>query len=241
MDRNTPAFEGILLVDKPTECTSHDVVARLRQKLNIRRIGHAGTLDPMATGLLILLVGKATKVSHFLTHLDKTYVGTILLGKSTNTHDADGDILQEASVPSLSAEQIQTHFNHLTGDQYQLPPMFSAKKIKGVPLYKLARKGKVMERKPRLIHVFSYEVLEVSLPKIEFQITCSKGTYVRTLAHDLGQEIGCGAHLSALRRTAIGHFSIKKASSLPALESASLEHIRSLLMPVYQAVPSHVL
>ncbi len=241
MAKQLSALEGILLVDKPSGCTSHKVVDRLRRKLRIKRIGHAGTLDPIATGLLIMLVGKATKLSQFLMNLDKDYEGTILLGQTTNTHDAEGEIEEEKPVPQLDETQIKDYLKEFLGDQHQIPPMFSAKKIKGVPLYKLARKGKVTERKPHLIRVFSFDLLHLSLPKLDFHMACSKGTYVRTLAHDLGQRIGCGAHLIALKRTAVDRFNLKNATPLEQIEEMTESQIQRLLIPGYQVIPSQLL
>jgi tRNA pseudouridine55 synthase len=149
-----PVFEGILLVDKPSGITSHDIVDRLRRKLKMKKIGHAGTLDPLATGLMIMLIGKATKVSQFLISLDKSYEGEFILGLETDSQDADGDVVEEKPVPAdLTAEQIKKEMEGFLGDQYQTPPMFSAKKINGVPLYKMARKGKTVEREPRFIRI----------------------------------------------------------------------------------------
>ncbi len=235
-------LEGILLVDKPTGFTSHDVVARLRRKLQMKQIGHAGTLDPMATGLLVMLIGRATKVSQYLTSLDKEYEGSIRFGLKTDSYDLEGETIAENPVPKdLTLEKIQTAANTFTGDQYQTPPMFSAKKIKGVPLYKLARKGKEVEREPRFIHVSRFNITDWKTPEATFSLACSKGTYVRSLAHDLGEKIGCGATLSALRRTATDRFRIEQAPTLEAIEQMSLIELRRLLIPVYQAVPSHVL
>ena len=159
-------FEGVLLVDKPQGITSHDVVSRLRRKLNMKRIGHAGTLDPMATGLLIMLIGKATKASQYLISLDKTYEGTIRLGIETDSQDADGEVVAEKPVPDgLSEETVRSEMDGFLGDQYQTPPMFSAKKIDGVPLYKMARKGKTVEREPRFIQINKFETLRFELPE----------------------------------------------------------------------------
>src|SRR3569833_2801016 len=189
-------IEGVLLVDKPADHTSHDVIARLRGKLKMKRIGHAGTLDPMATGVLVVLVGKATKVSQYLMSLDKEYVGTISLGKVTTTQDAEGEMLETRPVPPLTEADILATMKTFIGDQYQTPPMFSAIKIDGVPLYKKARQGEEVEREPRFFRVASFDLTRFASPDIDFVVRCSKGTYVRTLAHDLGQKIGCGAHLS---------------------------------------------
>ncbi|QYY35336.1 tRNA pseudouridine(55) synthase TruB [Ruficoccus sp. ZRK36] len=235
-------FEGVLLVDKPCGPTSHDVVDRLRRKLKMKRIGHAGTLDPNATGLLIMLIGRATKVSQYLMSLDKAYEGTIKLGEETNTYDSDGEVVETKPLPDgLDAAGIDTVLQSFVGDQYQLPPMFSAKKIDGVPLYKLARKGKEVKRDPRFIRISEIELLDYTEPCAEIGMACSKGTYVRTLAHDVGQKIGCGAHLSELRRIAVGHFHVEDAATLEELEEMSLTAFRRRLIPIYQAVPSHVL
>ncbi len=241
MSANPLPFEGILFIDKPKGLSSHDVVDRVRRKLGMRRIGHAGTLDPNATGLLIILVGKATKVSQYLMSLDKNYEGVIKLGEETDSHDSEGEIKAELPVPELTEEQIGDFLNEFDGDQYQIPPMFSAKKIKGVPLYKLARKGKVVEREPRFIRVSSIKLLAFETPLVTFFIHCSKGTYVRTIAHDLGHKIGCGAHLTELRRTSIDKFQLSDALTLEDFENLSAGEIQRMLMPVYQAIPSNVL
>jgi tRNA pseudouridine55 synthase len=235
-------IEGILLVDKPQEWTSHDVVAKIRSYFKIKKVGHAGTLDPMATGMLILLIGKATKVSQYLMSQDKIYTGTALLGQVTDSQDADGQVIEEKPVPEdLTSAQVQKILSGFIGDQYQLPPMFSAKKVNGQPLYIQARKGNVVEREPRVINVASFQITDFRQTEFDFKVHCSKGTYVRTLAHDVGQKIGCGAHLTALRRTAIGTMQIGDAKSLHEILSLDIQQLRKILMPVYKAVPSHVL
>ena len=168
-------LDGILLVDKPSDHTSHDVIARLRGKLRMKRIGHAGTLDPMATGLLVVLVGKATAVSQYLISLDKEYTGTIKLGVTTNSQDADGEVLATRPVPALTEADVAAVIKTMLGDQYQMPPMFSAIKIDGVPLYKLARKGEEVVREPRFIRVMSWEITRFALPEIDFRVRCTKG------------------------------------------------------------------
>jgi len=233
-------MEGVLLVDKPRDHTSHDVVARLRGKLKMKRIGHAGTLDPMATGLLIILVGKATRVSQYLISLDKEYEGTIELGKVTDTQDADGEVMETRPVPPLTEADAKAAIAGFLGDQYQKPPMYSAIKIDGVPLYKSARKGEEIEREPRFIRVMSWELTRFALPQLDFRLRCTKGTYVRTLAHDLGQKLGCGAHLSALRRTATDKFNVSQALTLDAIQALSLPDIEKRLIPAREAVPSFV-
>jgi tRNA pseudouridine55 synthase len=234
-------LEGVLLVDKPTGMTSHDVVARLRHRLKLRQIGHAGTLDPLATGLLVMLVGRATKISQYLMSVDKEYEGIFELGKVTDSHDADGQVTETHPVPPVTEEQMRETFRGFLGDQYQIPPMFSAKKIKGVPLYKLARKGQEIEREPRFIHVHAFDLLGFTLPTVSFRLKCSKGTYVRTIVHDLGRKFGCGAVLNALRRTGSGQFRVADATALDQFDTLSHADVRRRLIPVYQAVPSHVL
>lgn len=233
--------EGILLVDKPSGITSHDVVDRVRRLFHMKRVGHAGTLDPMATGLMLILVGKATKVSQYLMSMDKEYAGTLKLGEETDSQDADGEVLVRKEVPELAEDIVRAEMKTFMGDQYQTPPMFSAKKVNGQPLYKLARKGKTIAREPRVIHISKFEMTAFSAPEISFLVACSKGAYVRTLAHDLGQKLGCGAHLNALRRTGVGKFRIEEADTLEVLKEASSTVLRKKLVPVLQAVPSHAL
>ncbi len=231
-------IEGVLLIDKPTGMTSHDVVYRLRRKLQMQRIGHAGTLDPMATGLLIMLIGKATKISQYLMSTDKVYEGEVTLGVKTNTQDAEGEALTTMPVPALTEEQVRAAMRGFMGDQYQTPPMFSAVKIGGVPLYKKAREGEEVEREPRFIRVTAFDLLGFASPKITFRLACTKGTYVRTIASDLGDKFGCGAHLSALRRTGSGKFDITQCVPLAEFEALPLAEIEKRLIPVHQAAPS---
>ena len=229
--------EGVLLVDKPTDHTSHDVVARLRGKLKMKRIGHAGTLDPSATGLLVMLVGKATKASQYLMSVEKEYTGTIKLGEVTNTQDADGEVLETRPVPEFSAEQIQAALASFKGDQYQIPPMFSAIKIDGVPLYKKARNGEDVEREPRFIRVMDYELLRWETPELDFRVRSSKGTYVRTLAHDLGAKLECGGHLKNLRRTASGDLRVEESLPLETLLDMPLPELHQRVLPVHSVMP----
>lgn len=231
-------LDGVLLVDKPGAHTSHDVVARLRGKLHMRKVGHAGTLDPMATGLLVVLLGKATRVSQFLISVDKEYEGSIELGKTTDSQDADGQVMETRPVPALTAADVAAAMQGFLGDQYQTPPMFSAIKIGGVPLYKKARKGEDVEREPRFIRVMSWDLLGFASPRIDFRLRCTKGTYVRTLAHELGAKLGCGAFLSALRRTGSGQFNVAQALTMEQIEALTIPEIEKRLIPVHQAVPS---
>ena len=235
-------FEGILLVDKPSGITSHNIVDRLRKKLNMKKIGHAGTLDPLATGLMIMLIGKATKVSQFLISLDKAYEGIFKLGEETDSQDSDGQVVNKKGLPeNLSAEMIEDVMKAFLGDQYQTPPMFSAKKINGVPLYKMARKGKTVDREPRVIRINELSLRGWNSPEGQFYMECSKGTYVRTVFHDLGQKLGCGGHLTSLRRTKINDFTIEGVPSLEEIETMGSGEFQSLLIPVREAVPAHVL
>lgn len=238
MMANPKELCGVLLVDKPTDHTSHDVVARLRGKLQMKKIGHAGTLDPMATGLLIMLVGKATRISQYLISLDKEYTGTIEFGKITDSQDAEGRVMETRPVPPMSRAEVEQAMQGFLGDQYQMPPMYSAIKIDGVPLYKKARKGEEVEREPRFIRVSGFELTGFELPRIDFRLRCSKGTYVRTIAHDLGQKLGCGAHLAALRRTATDKFNVSQALTLDQIMSMSLPEIEQRLIPMHAAAPS---
>ena len=233
--------EGIILVDKPKGITSHDVVDQVRHIYRMKKVGHAGTLDPMATGLMLILVGKATKVSQYLMSMDKQYAATMRLGQVTDSQDADGKIISEHSVSELIEDNIYKLMQEFLGDQYQTPPMFSAKKVNGQSLYKLARKGKVIPREPKVIHVSQFDLIDFKPPEISFLIRSSKGAYIRTIAHDLGAKIGCGAHLNVLRRTGIGKFRIEDASKLGELKEASPTLLRKKLIPVLQAVPSHAL
>ena len=229
---------GVLLVDKPQGMTSHDIVARMRRVFRIKKIGHAGTLDPMATGLLLILVGKATKVSQFLMSMDKEYTGTVKLGEETDSQDADGEIVATKPVPELTQADVEKEMATFMGDQYQTPPMYSAKKVNGQKLYKLARQGKTIEREARVIHVSRYDILDFNLPEISVIVGSSKGTYIRTLAHDLGERLGCGGHLCALRRTQVGKFRIEDANTLDEIENMAPSELRTKLIPVNQAVPS---
>ncbi|MGE9267295.1 MAG: tRNA pseudouridine(55) synthase TruB [Verrucomicrobiales bacterium] len=216
---------GVLLVDKAPDMTSHDVVAIARRQLQIKKIGHCGTLDPMATGLLMLVINRATKIQDLLMSEDKQYVGTLTLGATTSSQDKQGEILEEKEVPDFSEEEIRGAFEEFTGDFEQIPPMVSAIKKDGVPLYKLARKGQTVKRDPRPVFVTKYEIDRVALPEVEFTVDCSKGFYVRTYAHDIGQKLGCGAHLSALRRTRSGRFDLERAVPAETLKTASREEL----------------
>src|SRR6516162_492693 len=223
-------YDGVLIIDKAPGMTSHDVVSIVRNRLQTQKVGHCGTLDPFATGLLLVVVGRGTKIQDLLMSEDKEYVGTIKLGEVTDTQDREGVILATSPVVAFSHSQIEAAFAKYHGDFYQTPPMVSAIKKDGVPLYKLAREGKVVEREPRLVHVYAHEIRSVRLPQIDFRVICSKGFYVRTYAHDLGQELGCGAHLAALRRTKSGRFKVEGTVTVEQLKTETRECIASRII-----------
>jgi tRNA pseudouridine55 synthase len=204
-------LDGALLIDKPAGPTSHDVVETIRRHFGIKKVGHCGTLDPNATGLLLIVLGRATKLSERLMSDDKVYEGTIKLGESTDSYDADGSLVASLPVPPLTVEQLNAAATAFVGDLMQTPPMVSAVKKNGVPLYKLARQGVEVERKPRLIHVYSFRFSDYQEPLGRFRIACTKGTYVRAIAHEMGQELGCGAHLATLRRLGSGKYDVAAA------------------------------
>src|SRR5437868_857720 len=205
------ALDGALLIDKPAGPTSHDLVDAIRRRFGIKKVGHCGTLDPNATGLLVILLGRGTKLSEKLMSDDKVYAGTMKLGDATDSYDVDGELTASLPVPPMTLEQLNELTVTFIGDQMQMPPMVSAVKIKGVPLYKLARKGVEVERKARLIHIYKFQFSRYEEPLAQFSIACTKGTYVRSLAHELGQKIGCGAHLLTLRRLKSGKFDVADA------------------------------
>ena len=205
------ALDGALLIDKPAGPTSHDIVDEIRDGFRIKKVGHCGTLDPNATGLLIMLLGRGTKLSEKLMSDDKVYSGWIKFGETTNSYDTDGDVLETKPVPPLSMDLLNEAAAGFIGDIMQQPPMVSAVKIGGVPLYKLARKGVEVERKSRLIHIYNFRFTQYEEPYAFFRVACTKGTYVRSLAHELGQKFGCGAHLATLRRVSSGKFDVADA------------------------------
>ncbi len=207
-------LDGAILIDKPAGPTSHDVVDAIRRKFGIKKVGHCGTLDPNATGLLIIVLGRGTKLSEKLMGDDKVYEGTVKFGEVTDSYDADGEITETKPVPPLNLDPLNAAAATFVGDLMQIPPMVSAIKKDGVPLYKLARKGIEVVREPRLIHVYNFCFTDYHEPLGQFKIACTKGTYVRSIAHELGQKIGCGAHLATLRRTASGKFNAAESTPL---------------------------
>ncbi len=223
-------IDGVLLIDKQPDMTSHDVVAVARKRLGTKKIGHCGTLDPMATGLLILVIGRGTKMQDLLMAEEKEYEGTLRLGVTTSTQDAEGEVKETKPVPDLTPEQIEAAFAQFRGDFYQLPPMVSAIKIDGVPLYKLARKGQEVEREPRLVTVFHHQIKGIALPDVDFRVVCSKGFYVRTYCHDIGEKLGCGGHMAALRRTRSGKFTVQGQITFDELKTLPQEQILAKVM-----------
>lgn len=231
-------MNGLLVIDKPGGITSHDVVSRLRRITGEKSIGHLGTLDPMATGVLPLLMGKYTRLAQYFSAAEKSYTGTIHFGVTTDTYDADGERVGEETHPSLTLEEVRAAAARFHGEMEQMPPAFSAKKISGTPAYKLARAGKAVELKAAKITIKAFEITELAGQEASFAMSISAGGYVRSVAHELGQDLGCGAHLSSLRRTRAGVFALEDARTLDELQElagneAALEsgciHPRNLL------------
>ncbi len=211
---------GVLVVDKPIGLTSHDVVQIIRRGTGIRRAGHTGTLDPRASGVLVVLIGPAVRLSEYVSASDKRYQATILLGSSTNTYDAEGSVTSSAPLENITEEGFNEILQTFIGEIEQVPPPYSAIKVKGRRAYDMARKGEKVELEPRKIQVYSLELLEWDPPEVVIDVYCSSGTYVRSLANDLGEELGCGAHLIGLRRTKSGRFTLKDAIPLRRLREA---------------------
>ena len=218
---SSPA-EGLVLVDKPSGMTSHDVVDAVRRRLGTRKVGHAGTLDPMATGLLVLGAGRATRLLRYLGELPKSYTGTGRLGVETDTLDADGSVVRSAPV-TATRDEVTAAANALVGESMQTPPAFSAVKVGGRKLYEAARKGETLEAPPRPIRVDAFDVTAFAEPTFSFAVSCSGGTYVRVLVSDVGRALGCGAHLMALRRTGIGPFTVEEAEAPDAAAPLPIE------------------
>ncbi len=212
-------IEGVLSIDKPAGLSSHDVVARIRLISGIRRVGHTGTLDPLATGLLILCLGRATRLAEFLAGQNKEYLATIRLGQETNTFDAEGTIVAEKPV-NVSKIQLLAALEQFRGKIKQIPPMYSAVKVDGQPLYRRARQGKVIDRPAREVTIFELDLYCWQSPEIQVRLVCSSGTYVRVIAHDLGRSLGCGAYLMGLRRTAVGNHRVDTAIPLADLQKS---------------------
>jgi len=228
------AWDGLLLVDKPSGPTSHDVVDRIRRHFRLDKVGHGGTLDPMATGLLVILLGRGTKLSNFIMGSDKVYEGTMRLGATTDTDDLDGKLLVESDASGVTRGALEAEMKKWVGDIMQTPPMVSAIKKDGVPLYKLARKGQTVEREARLIHIYEFALLDFTLPSVRFRLACTKGTYVRTVCADVGRALGCGAFLEQLRRTRSGSFDVADALTMPRILEMPLEKLVEHVIPVHK-------
>lgn len=235
--RHVDPSDGILLVNKPSGPTSHDVVSRIRRHFRFKKVGHGGTLDPQATGLLVILIGRGTKLSSLFIGSDKTYEGTMRLGISTDTHDAQGNVLQESDCSFVTREQLEAEMKKLTGDILQTPPMVSAVKMDGVPLYKRARKGQTVEREPRLIHIYEFRLINFNPPVATFRIKCTKGTYVRTLCADIGETLGCGAHLEQLCRTRSGDLELENALRMEEILSFDRDELIGKIIPLHKIYP----
>jgi tRNA pseudouridine55 synthase len=232
---------GILLLDKPVGVTSNGALQEVKRLFKARKAGHTGNLDPLASGLLPVCFGEATKISAFLLDADKYYEGVCRLGERTSTGDAEGEVVDHRPVEAVDEARAREVLARFTGEIEQIPPMHSAIKHKGKPLYKLAHQGLEVERKPRRVHIHELTLVSLNGNELAFRVHCSKGTYIRTLAEDIGEVLGCGAHLSALRRTGVGPFSIEDAVSLDqvrvlAEEEGALEALDQFLLPVDQAL-----
>ncbi len=231
---------GVLILDKPKGMTSFKVVEVVKKRLKAKKVGHTGTLDPMATGLLTLCVGRATKIAQFLTDADKVYQGSITLGIETDSYDMEGTIIEERKVPEgLTLERLNKLAKEFLGKIPQVPPVYSAAKHKGVPLYKLARRGIRIKKEPKIVEIYDFNILKYEPPVLEFIVHCSKGTYIRSLAHDFGKRLGCGGTLSDLRRIRSGFLSVNNAISLDKLMEKGPEEIKGKMMPV-ELVLSHI-
>jgi tRNA pseudouridine55 synthase len=230
-DSRTMAVNGVMVVDKPAEWTSHDVVARMRRLVGERSVGHLGTLDPMATGVLPLVLGRMTRLAQFYTASEKSYEGAIRLGVTTDTYDCDGDAVGLAQEVNVTLEEVRQTAASFLGQIQQAPPPFSAKKIKGVPAYKLARKRQAVDLKPVLVEVKDFTILQLAGDIVGFRCGVSSGTYVRSLAHELGQKLGTGAHLASLRRIAVAEFSLDQSRTMEQVaEAASQGRFEDLLV-----------
>jgi tRNA pseudouridine55 synthase len=244
-DKHHSPVEGLLNVDKPPELTSHDVVARIRRLTRVSRVGHAGTLDPQATGVLLVGLGRGTKLTQFLHECPKTYRASLRLGIRTDSYDAAGKVVEVRPLNDLGQDQVEAVLGRFRGEIGQVPPMFSALKHQGRRLYTLARQGVDVERQPRRVQIFRLDLLDLTAGTLRVEVECSSGTYIRVLADDIGTQLGCGAHLSELVRTAIGPFTLEGALTLPALEEAVRQgnwhhHVHALSAAV-KGLPSLVI
>jgi tRNA pseudouridine55 synthase len=220
--RSRRMITGILNLDKPPGWTSHDVVTRVRELTGERRVGHAGTLDPLATGVLVICVGAAVRLTEYLQGHDKRYRARIRLGISTDTYDRQGEVMQVRPVPDLTEATIMAELRRFEGEILQRPPVYSALKQKGIPLYRRARRGEPIQPAPRRVHIHRIELIAWQPPELTLEVDCSAGTYIRSLAHDLGEALGCGGHLMALVRLASGPFNLESAHSIAPLATVAL-------------------
>ncbi|MCK5215793.1 MAG: tRNA pseudouridine(55) synthase TruB [Candidatus Omnitrophica bacterium] len=216
-------MEGIIIVNKPSGMTSHDVVDKVRHKLRMKRVGHAGTLDPLATGVLVMLIGKATKLFSRFENFGKAYRATLILGMKTKTADIEGEVISQTTATHFTREQLENVMKSFVGDIEQIPPMVSAVRYKGKRLYELARKGIEVERKARKIKISELRLLDYAPPRATFYLECSKGTYVRQLAEDIGQKLGCEACIAEIKRTKVGPFELHKAVDLQELNAGHVQ------------------
>lgn len=231
-------MNGVIVVDKPRDWTSHDVVNRMRRLAGTKKVGHLGTLDPMATGVLPLLLNKATRLAQFFSMNEKTYEGTVRFGFATNTYDAEGEATSPDAAPMLSADQAERLFAPFRGTSQQVPPAVSAKKINGRPAHELARKNIKVEMKPVEVTVLALDILRVEGSEVDIRVHCTAGTYLRSIAHDAGCALGCGAHLSRLRRIQSGAFAIAQARTLDQLGAlAEAGNLMEALIPSAQLLP----
>ena len=225
------ALDGAILIDKPCGPTSHDVVDAIRRQFGIKKVGHCGTLDPNATGLLIIVLGRGTKLSERLMGDDKVYEGTMKFGETTDSYDSDGELVASLPIMPMTLDELNEAAATYIGDQMQVPPMVSAIKKNGVPLYKLARQGIEVVREPRLVHIYNFRFTAYTEPLGTFKLACTKGTYVRSVAHDLGQKLGCGAHLTTLRRSVSGKFDVADAKPLGEILKLSAAELEKRVIP----------
>lgn len=225
-------MNGVILLDKPAGWTSHDCVASVKKRIGAKKVGHLGTLDPLATGLLVLVVNGATRFSRFLDGGQKDYLVSMRLGAATDTYDSEGAVLSTGDTSYITDTAVAAAFSSFIGRIKQVPPMYSAIKKGGVPLYKLARRGEVIEREARDVEVFSLEILRISVPDLEFRVVCSKGTYVRSICDDAGVKLGCGGHLTGLRRIGSGPFRVDNGIG----PDASAEALKAAIIPLGEAL-----
>jgi len=227
-------MNSVINIDKPEGITSQQAVSTVRKALGAKKAGHAGTLDPIATGVLLVCLGEATKITRFLSDLDKEYIAVMKLGERTTTYDSEGEVIQRVEDFSFDRADIEQVLEGFRGTIYQIPPMYSAVKMNGKPLYKLARKGITVQRPPRMVVISRIEVLGFDPPFLEIRVSCSKGTYIRTLCHDIGEALGVGAHVTALKRTRIGDFRVEDSATIEDIK----DPLRRGVLPAMHGIDS---